>query len=332
MKNYIITPWVCMLLPCLIVSNFMYGQCNTANYSTNEKDSWLSCEKSLNPNSRRGNSHWLQYDLGYVYKLGSSKFWNYNGTNLTGRGFKQVAIDYSSDGIRWTEAGTFQLPEANGETNYEGVAGLDLSEISARYILITALTNWDGGSCAGLSEVKFNVTTPNSICGDYLVTQNIVGDPIDAGTYYGENPITSNGKIKEATTVTFKSATAITLTQGFYAEAGSDFFAKIENCNALKTPNEQEKPTRQISIRSETYQDIKIYPNPATNLINLDLGEIEITDLMIINMSGHEILRRSIGQNFHQIDVSQFSSGMYMINVLTVNQEFISKRFIKTSL
>ena len=332
MKNHIITHWVCLLSLCLITSNIIYGQCKVANYSTNENDSWLSCEKSLNPNNSRGNSHWLQYDLGYVYGLGATKFWNYNVTNLTGQGFKQVVIDYSLDGTSWIEAGSFQLPEADGHNEYEGVFGLELSGIKARYILITALSNWNGGICAGFSEVRFEVAASNDACADYVVTQNIEESPIDAGTHYGDTPITSNGLVKNATTVSFKSAIAITLNPGFVAETGSEFLAKIENCKALKTPKEHEKLSKERSTLSKNNTDIQVYPNLTSNLINIDLGGIEITDLIIINMSGHEILRKRLGQNFNQIDVSQFPSGMYLVHVLTTNQKLITKRFIKTGL
>ena len=335
MKNRLIIPWVSLLLLCLVVNNSLTGQCNSANYSTNQKDSWLSCQTSINPNNSRGNSHWLQYDLGYVYELGRTKFWNYNVTNLTGRGFKQVAIDYSLDGVNWTEAGVFQLPEANGNTNYEGVEGIDLSNYMARYVLISALSNWNGGICAGLSEVKFEVSIPSNTCGDFIITQKIEGNPITEGVYYGANPIVADGTVKTGIEVTVKSATSINLKAGFAAEAGSQFLAKIETCNSLKNSgdilNQNRQTINQLQY-NQTITDISIYPNPTTQLLNIDLGEIEITDLMILNSTGHEILRRSGGQKIKQLDVSQFPAGMYFINMLTNQHQLITKRFIKAGL
>ena len=168
MKNDLFALMANLLVLCLIPSNYLIAQCNATKYSTNEKDSWLSCQTSINPNLNRGSSHWLQYDLGYIYELRGSHFWNYNVTNHTGRGFKQMAIDYSLDGISWNEVGTFELPQATGENTYEGFTGLDLTGIKARYILITAISNWNGGTCAGLSEVRFQVRAANNACGDYI--------------------------------------------------------------------------------------------------------------------------------------------------------------------
>jgi len=138
------------------------AQCANDHHSNNLNDSWLSCQKSSNPNTNRGNTHWLQLDLGYLYELGATKFWNFNVSNQTGNGFKEVALDYSSDGKQWTEIGTFQLPEAEGQANENGVEGLDLSGISARYVLITALSNWNNSNCAGISEVKIEVNAPQT--------------------------------------------------------------------------------------------------------------------------------------------------------------------------
>ncbi len=330
-----ITQWVSLLLLCLFTNNFIIGQCDSEAYSTNAKDSWLSCQTSSNPNTNRANSHWLQYDLGYIYELGETTFWNYNVANQTGLGAKEVVIDYSLNGISWTEAGIFQLPEATGNEEYDGFAGLDLSGISARFVLITFLNNWNGGICIGMSEVRFDVKESSSSCGDFMVTQNIGDNPIMGGIHYGDNSISADGRVQSGTAVTFKSALSITLKPGFIVESGSEFTAKIESCNSLNTPTEMPNQARQANARLENNQiltEINIYPNPAVNLLTIDFGNETVTDLMIINVSGHEILRKKVKQNFRHLDVSQLPAGMYLVNMLTKNQELITKRFIKASL
>ena len=90
-----------------------FSQCATDEHSTNSQDAWQSCQLTENPNPSRGNSHWIQYDLGYVYDLGQSTFWNYNVGGETGKGFRNTAIDYSTDGINLTTAVSFELLKAN---------------------------------------------------------------------------------------------------------------------------------------------------------------------------------------------------------------------------
>ncbi len=130
--------------------------CNDSNHSVNINDSWTSCEMAPSPNPLRGTSHWVMYDLGYVYSLGATHFWNYNVQGETANGMKNIAIDLSLNGNDWTEAGSFLLSEATGNPGYEGEEGLNLGEADARYVLLTAIDTWSG-DCAGLSEVKFDI-------------------------------------------------------------------------------------------------------------------------------------------------------------------------------
>ena len=139
------------------ITNLIHAQCSIEEHSNNPNDAWLSCEINENPNPDRPDSHWVLYDLGYVYSIGATKFWNYNVAGETGKGMKNITIDYSINGAAWEIAASFQLNEAPGNNNYTGEAGPNLNEVDARYILISASDTWGGGNCAGLSEVKFEI-------------------------------------------------------------------------------------------------------------------------------------------------------------------------------
>jgi len=143
-------------------ASLLAQDCNDQTHSANIHDSWVSCERTENPNAIRGDSHWVLYDLGYVYSLGSTHFWNYNVFGSTENGMKEIAIDLSINGTDWTEAGIIELGEAPGSPTYEGETGIDLGETEVRYVLLTALDTW-GGSCAGLSEVRFDIEGTVSI-------------------------------------------------------------------------------------------------------------------------------------------------------------------------
>lgn len=152
MKKYI-------LIACLLLNTaaFLHAQCGTDEYSDNEFDTWESCEMTTNPNSVRGEGHWILYDFGYIYELGTSHVWNANEMNNTGIGMKDVMIDYSVDGVVWESWGQFQFNEATGQNNYTGDAGPDLTGLTARYVIITAVSTWDNTACAGLAELRINV-------------------------------------------------------------------------------------------------------------------------------------------------------------------------------
>lgn len=118
---------------------------------------WLSCQTTTNPNTSRGASHWIRYDLGATYKLGKMQVWNVNKTGESNKGFKEVVIDYSLNGTAWTQLGTYQLNQGTEEAIYPGVEAANFNGLSARYVLITAISNWGASSCSGISDVKFNI-------------------------------------------------------------------------------------------------------------------------------------------------------------------------------
>jgi len=141
----------------VLLAGVVYAQnCQQPYHSTHAQDQWLSCTPAPNPNSVRGVSHWILYDLGEVYTLSTSRFWNYNVAGETERGIRRGSIDYSLDGQTWQPASEFTLAEAPGTPQYAGERGPDFGEIEARYVLVTAVESW-GNDCSGLAEVRFDV-------------------------------------------------------------------------------------------------------------------------------------------------------------------------------
>jgi len=141
---------VCALV---MMQTSVFSQCFPDRHSTNYFDGWISCEPTISPNPDRPVSHFIMYDFGKVYSLGQMTIWNTNDPSHLDWGMREVAIDYSTNGQTWQHAGDFTLPQASGLSTYEGAEGPNLNDIEARYLLITALTNY-GGECYGLSEMN----------------------------------------------------------------------------------------------------------------------------------------------------------------------------------
>jgi len=140
----------------IALSQIAIGQCFPDRHNTSKDEAWLSCTPSQNPNAIRGVSHWIMYDLGDIQELGKSVFWNYNTPGEQANGIHEFAIDYSYNGINWQSYGNHTLEESGASSFYEGITGPDFSNIAARYILITALSN-HGGDCFGFAEIKVEV-------------------------------------------------------------------------------------------------------------------------------------------------------------------------------
>ena len=181
-----------------------YDDCATTESLDNRADdAWLSCTPlDPNPNSIRGESHWIQYNLGSPYTLDNIHVWNYNVANVTELGFENVVIDYSMDGTHWKELGTFNWDLASGTSGYEGFDLSSIENFTAQYILITSLDPTN--TCRGISKVTFSafgcpsITFPNLSYGQIFnspasptVTVQVGSTVESVSLYIGDNLIST---------------------------------------------------------------------------------------------------------------------------------------------
>ena len=152
-----------LVIVCLLVFGSVQSQCDLDRHNTTLSSGWLSCEISPNPNPLRGDSHWIQYDLGEPKRLGSSHFWNLSNPEALAFGVRQVAISTSLDAVNWEELGIVEAPIGESSGFYQGVPGFDFGGVSARYVLFTALNNHAGSSdCVGFSEIRVQIEQATS--------------------------------------------------------------------------------------------------------------------------------------------------------------------------
>ena len=238
-----------MFLSSIFFAKSLHSQCLDEGHSINVNDSWLSCQTTVIPSSQEMTKHhWIYYDLGYTYSLGTVKIWNYNVVNETGKGIKDGEIFYANHAENWLSGGTFQIPEATGQNDYIGWENIDLKGINARFILIVAYTNWNNETCTGLSEVRFNIA----------------------------------------------------------------------------------EQTTSIQQRKIASSEFLISPNPVNQVLSIHLkGNRKIQELVILNSAGHEI-KRLLAQNSKVfLDVASYPSGMYFLKARTIDNEYMSSKFVK---
>jgi hypothetical protein len=70
----------------------------------------------------------------------------------------------------------------------------------------------------------------------------------------------------------------------------------------------------------------KIYPNPANELLMLELNGIDPSFFVVYDNCGREVKRSSLSEKITQIDLTNLKSGCYFIHV--ENQPMVTK-FIK---
>ena len=132
--------------------NTVNGSGLSANdeHSVQPTEMWLGTSDGVNPVS-------IQYDFGREYKLHEMWVWNYNSQFelMLGFGFKDVTIEYSTNGVEWTVLGDVQFAQASATNSYAHNTTVDLAGAIARYVRLTASSGYGITGQLGLSEVRF---------------------------------------------------------------------------------------------------------------------------------------------------------------------------------
>ena len=305
----------------------------TEQYSNHTMDSWLSCQQTTNPNTTHGNSHWIMYDFGESLKIERNRYWNYNVENETGKGAKTVIIDYSDNQSSWTNLGTFQWDEASGLNGYTGDSIPELNGIQLRYLLFTITESWNSPSCAGFSEILFDIRRcfpggtlcddgdPNTIGDIYDNHCNCIGIPlvvenpcdtiilnidnvsaIPTGDYNAEDKVISmTSNVHKGNIVTFTAGNSVELNSGFEVKKGALFYASIQPC---LDPLEPRPPTLiyQLKTPENADQGIKKESLRVTQLttnkaeISFNIKKKGPVTLYVQNSNGNVIQRFENGR------------------------------------
>jgi hypothetical protein len=92
----------------------------------------------------------------------------------------------------------------------------------------------------------------------------------------------------------------------------------------IRENNELSTPESQIS-------QLQLFPNPTENTLNLKLSNQPIQEIVVFDLQGRVIFQenKSGASSNSQIDVSDFSNGVYIIQVMSTHGNVSSSKFIK---
>jgi len=70
---------------------------------------------------------------------------------------------------------------------------------------------------------------------------------------------------------------------------------------------------------------VKVYPNPANELINLELSQNSNYEVEIIDVTGKVLIYKELTENIEQINISELNSGLYFVKVSNRSESNVTR-------
>lgn len=107
---------------------------------------------------------------------------------------------------------------------------------------------------------------------------------------------------------------------GVFVSEGSDFGGLDVVNFVLPCPN---------SIKNINQIELNVYPNPTDGILNINHNSNEKINLNIYNSIGQLMLKKSDINKTEQLNVTNFATGLYLLNFETQNTQFTEKLIVK---
>ena len=249
------------------------GPENTVNGSGLDDDDLHSSENTAMwlSNIVDPDAAWIQYEFDRIHRLYQMWVWNYNSSvePIIGFSIKEATIEYSIDGTNWARLGnTHEFAKGPGVANYAPNTTVDLDGVAAKYVKITANSNWGGiVNQFGLSEVRFFsipvcATEPNPHSGATDVDVDVT-----LGFRAGREAAQHNVYLStDEQAVIDGTAPVATVTEARYApslDLVSTYYWRIDEVNDAETPSTWQGDVWNFSTQEylvvddfESYNDI----------------------------------------------------------------------------
>jgi len=321
--------------------NSTSAQCFGDRHNANTDNSWLSCSPSENPNSDKGNSHWIMYNLGGLHALEEVIIWNYNHVDNAANGIQTFTIDLSIDGEEWLEMGTYSLDMSTGSAYYEGDYITNLNKQVAQYILLTATEN-HGGTCYGFSELK--VTIGETTVPLDLLSFSVMKTQEDANlAWVTENEISIDKYNIQRSTDEYNWENIGSVKSKNLSTEYTYNYSDRSIFNYLTTPYvyyrleivnaDGSRENSEIKVlRNDLIEEVSIYPNPTSDMINISQSW-KIDGAVIIDISN--LGGRLVQHNIYYVNGSvltiplneELINGEYYLSVYDVDRLILKEKF-----
>ncbi|MDT8346529.1 MAG: T9SS type A sorting domain-containing protein [Flavobacteriaceae bacterium] len=113
----------------------------------------------------------------------------------------------------------------------------------------------------------------------------------------------------------------------FAAQANTTYFLLVSNERAYSDVNIT-TPAGVLNTAEFEQQSFKLFPSPAREILNIE-SNFQMESVQIYDINGKLLDRISINENTLQLNVINYSTGLYFAKILTSDGKVITRRFVK---
>lgn len=161
----------------------------------------------------------------------------------------------------------------------------------------------DGNNCE--DSIKVTLTNPDSLSVDYLVKdESIKSKGIISLIVAGGNPPYS---YNWGDTIYDKSRVEL--------KGDSTYSVVVTDTNGCKKTTKIYVGST-VGMEEDVVNAIKIYPNPVTDMLYVELENMDVKEMKVLDMSGKSCMQFDFTQNLEQkysVDVSKLENGVYFL-------------------
>lgn len=114
----------------------------------------------------------------------------------------------------------------------------------------------------------------------------------------------------------------------FFQWKVSPFGDSVDNAGYVYVDNILLTVNSVLSNETFTASQIKMYPNPASSVLNISAADQVIEKVSILNVLGQEVTSQQPNSNMTSIDVASLQAGVYVVKTM-INGKSSSTRFVK---
>ena len=116
----------------------------------------------------------------------------------------------------------------------------------------------------------------------------------------------------------------------FSVKCGEESIDSLKALNAFRYDAVEEDENGEPTILENTFSTntVQIYPNPTESMLNIDAGEVKIVSAYLYDATGRLLRSLDVNKEKVQLNVSQYATGTYYLQVVTEN-EVVQRKVLK---